>query len=124
VNPGASGGSGGPPGSVEVAIPFSAFGAASGFGPNVPFRYTMTIVRGSLTLDFRPDGAHEDFLSEVVAQTTTTSTQSCPGPGISSTFCELADGSTDAFIPRLPALPFEVPGVASQPDHDQGAGSR
>jgi hypothetical protein len=110
VNPGASGGSGGPPGSVEVAIPLSAFGAGSGFGATTPFRYTMTIVRGVSNFDFRPDGAHEDFLTEVVAQTTTTTTQSCPGPGISSTFCELADGSTDALIPRLPALPHEVPG--------------
>ena len=40
-----------------------------GFGPGVPFRYTMTVARGSLTLDFKPDGAHEDLLSEPVAGT-------------------------------------------------------
>jgi hypothetical protein len=103
VNPGASGGSGGPPGSVEVAIPWAAF-AGTGFGPGVPFRYTMTIVRGSLTLDFKPDGAHEDVLSEVVAGTTTTTGASCPGQGITTTFCELANGSADAYLPRTPVL--------------------
>lgn len=109
VNPGASGGSGGPPGSVEVAIPWSAF-AGSGFGPGVPFRYTMTIVRGSMTLDFIPDGGHEDVLSEPVAGTSTTTTNSCPGVGIGTSFCELADGSTDAWLPRTPPLAHETPG--------------
>jgi hypothetical protein len=107
VNPGASGGSGGPPGSIEVAIPWSAF-AGSGFGPGVPFRYTMTIARGSLTLDFKPDGAHEDVISEAVALTTTTSTNSCPGMGIGNTFCELSDNNVDAFLPRSPALTHET----------------
>ena len=107
VNPGASGGSGGPPGSVEVAIPWSAF-AGTGFGPGVPFRFTMTIVRGNLTLDFKPDGATEDTLSESVAGATTTSENSCPGMGLGTTLCELADGSTDSFIPRTPALNHEA----------------
>ena len=105
VNPGASGGSGGPPGSVEVAIPWASF-AGSGFGPGVPYRFTMTIVRGTLTLDFKPDGAHEDVLSESVAGATTTSENACPGMGLATTLCELADG-TDGFLPRSPALNHE-----------------
>jgi len=112
VNPGASGGSGGPPGSVEVAIPWSAF-AGTGFGPGVPFRFTMTIARGNLAFpvggqDFTPDGAHEDLMSESVAMTTTTSTNSCSGMGIGTTFCELADGSAGAFVPRTPRLGHEA----------------
>jgi hypothetical protein len=109
VNPGASGGSGGPPGSVEVAIPWAAI-AGSGLGPNVPFRYTMTIARGTLSLDFKPDGAHEDLLSESVAGASTTTTNSCPGMGVTTTFCELANGSSDAFLPRTPPLQHETPG--------------
>ena len=74
VNPGASGGSGGPPGSVEVKVPWEAFGCTGcpaacscpGFGPGVPFRFTMDISRGTTSLDFTPDGAHEDVLSEAV----------------------------------------------------------
>jgi hypothetical protein len=108
VNPGASGGSGGPPGSVEVAIPWSSF-AGTGFGPGVPFRFTMTIVRGSLTLDFKPDGAHEDILSETIAGATTTTANACAGMGLNTTACELGDGSSDGFVPRTPALPHETP---------------
>jgi hypothetical protein len=90
---GASGGSGGPPGSVEVAIPWSSF-AGMGFGPGVPFRFTMTIARGNLAFpvggqDFTPDGAVEDLMSEAVAMTTTTTTTGCPGMGVNTTFCEL-----------------------------------
>lgn len=112
VNPGASGGSGGPPGSIEVAIPWSSF-VGTGFGPGVPFRYTMTIARGNLAFpvggqDFTPDGAQEDLMSEAVASTTTTSTSSCPGMGLNNTFCELANGSADAFIPRTPRLADET----------------
>jgi hypothetical protein len=116
VNPGQSGGSGGPPGAVEVAIPWSAFGCVGcpaacvcpGFGPGV--------ARGNLAFpvggqDFTPDGAHEDLMSEAVATTTTTSTSSCPGMGIGATFCELADGSSDAFAPKATVLASEtVPG--------------
>ena len=117
VNPGASGGSGGPPGSVEVAIPWSAFGCTGcpaacncpGFGPDKPFRFTMTVARGNLTYDFAPDGAHEDVMSEAVAGGSTTTTDSCPGFGIGNTACELSDRNTDAFIPRTPALLSEVP---------------
>ena len=109
VNPGASGGSGGPPGSVEVAIPWAAV-AGLGFAPGMPFRYTMTVARGNTTLDYAPDGAHEDLLSEPVAGTSTTTTNSCPGVGVTTTFCELANGSADAWLPRAPALPHETPG--------------
>lgn len=116
VNPGQSGGSGGPPGSVEVAIPWSVFGCAdcpSGFTSGVPFRFTMTVARGNLAFpvggqDFKPDGAHEDVLSEAVARTTTTSTNSCPGMGVVTTFCELADGSVDAFVRKATVLGSET----------------
>lgn len=111
VNPGASGGSGGPPGSVEVAIPWSEFGCTGcpaacscpAFGPGQPFSYTMMIARGTLTLDFTPDGAVEDVMSESVAGTTSRTGDSCPGFGIGTTNCEIADGSMDAFIPAAPA---------------------
>jgi len=112
VNPGASGGSGGPPGSVEVAVPWSSF-AGMGFAPGVPFRFTMTIARGNLAFpiggqDFTPDGAVEDLMSEAVAMTTTTTTTGCPGMGVGNTFCELANGSSDAYVPRSPSLAHEV----------------
>lgn len=107
VNPGASGGSGGPPGSVEVAIPWSTFPPGT-LGPGEPFRYTIVVVRGELTLDFRPNGEHEDLMSEPVAQTTSTTTTSCPGMGLTTTLCELADGSSDSLILRTPALPHEI----------------
>lgn len=119
MNPGQSGGSGGPPGSIEVAIPWSAFACAdcpTGFVPDVPFRFAMTVARGNLAFpvggqDYKPDGAHEDMLTEAVAGTTTTSTNNCPGFGVATTFCELADGSADAFVQRSTILPNEtVPG--------------
>ena len=116
VNPGASGGSGGPPGSIEVAIPWSAFGCPdcpSGFGPSSPFRFTMGVARGNLAFpiggqDFKPDGPFEDVMTEQVAVTTTTSTNSCAGMGVGTTFCELADGSSDAFVLRSTALASEA----------------
>ena len=116
VNPGQSGGSGGPPGSVEVAIPWSAFGCTGcpgacvcpGMGPNTPFRFTMSVARGNLSYDFRPDGAHEDVMSEGVGGGSTTTTNSCPGFGIGNTACELADRNTDAFMPKL-TLNSELP---------------
>jgi hypothetical protein len=119
VNPGTAGGPGGPPGSMEVQFPWEAFGCTGcpaacscpGLGPGVPFRFTMTIVRGALTLDYRPAGAHEDTISESVGGATTTSRDDCAGFGIGNTDCELADGTTDGYIPRNPALPHEsVPG--------------
>jgi hypothetical protein len=113
VNPGTGGSS---PGVTEVAIPWSAFGCTGcpdacscpGFGPGQEFRFTMTVARGSLTLDFTPDGAHEDVMSEPLAGATTTSTNSCGGFGIVTTDCELADASTDALVPRSPNLPHEA----------------
>lgn len=122
VNPGASGGSGGPPGSIEVAIPWSAFGCTGcpaacvcpGFGPGQDFKYTMTISRGNLTLDFKPDGAFEDALSERVAGATTTSPSSCAAGGRTNTLCELADGSTDAFIPAAAASGGRVPKLTAR----------
>jgi hypothetical protein len=106
VDPGASGGSGGPPGRVEVALPWSFFSCdnaarpwtgCAGFGPGDPFVFTMTVARGASNLDYDPDGPHEDTMSEAVAGSTTTTTNSCPGFGIGNTSCEIADGSTDAF---------------------------
>jgi hypothetical protein len=115
VNPGASGGSGGPPGSVEVAIPWSAFagctGCPPGFGPGVDFRFTMTILRGTLTLDFTPDGAIEDVLSEVVSGTTTLTPDGCNfADKIDNTACEIAEkhGSVDAYLPLQPPLTHEL----------------
>lgn len=113
VNPGASGGSGGPPGAVEVAIPWSAFGCTGcpaacscpDFGPGVPFRFSIIIARGTLTLDYTPDGAIEDVMSEPIAGISTVSGDSCPGMGIGTTACELADGSSDGFIPPAAAVP-------------------
>jgi hypothetical protein len=132
VNPGASGGSGGPPGSIEVAIPWSAFGCTGcpsacscpGFGPGQPFRFTMTVARGSLTLDFSPDGAHEDVMSEAVAGTTTTTTDSCPGFGTGNTACELADQTADAYIPRVTlAHELDPGGTVNGLTLNKGAGS-
>jgi hypothetical protein len=115
VNPGATGGSGGPPGSVELAIPWSAFagctGCTPGFGPGVDFRFNMSILRGTLTLDFIPDGAIEDTMSEVVARTTTVTPDSCSFPNkIDNTACEIAGkyGSMDAYLPLAPPLTHEV----------------
>jgi hypothetical protein len=130
VNPGAVGGSGGPPGSIEVAIPWSAFGCTGcpgacscpGFGPGVPFRFTMIIARGELTLDFTPDGALEDPMSEAVAGTTTTTTDSCGGFGIENSSCE-ADGSIDSFIPRSTILPHEMPAGGRVADLQLSRGS-
>jgi len=98
VDPGASGGSGGPPGLIEVAIPWSAFAGC-------------TILRGTLSLDFTPDGAIEDVLTEVVAGTTTLTRDSCSfGNRIDNTACELAEkyGSADAYLPLAPPLVHEI----------------
>lgn len=70
----------------------------------------MTVARGSLTLDFSPDGAHEDVMSEAVAGTTTTSTDSCPGFGTVNTACEIADQTADAYIPQISLAHEQDPG--------------
>ena len=113
VNPGASGGSGGPPGSMEVAIPWSSFGCTGcpqacvcpDFGPGQDFKFSIVIARGIGDLDYAPDGAIEDVMSESVAGTSTTTPDSCPGFGIGTTGCEIADGSVDSFTPLAPPVP-------------------
>jgi hypothetical protein len=106
VNPGASGGSGGPPGGIELAIPWSAFQLLDpDIGPNSEYRFSIVIARGTSTLDYTPDGAIEDVMSEPVAGNSTTTTDSCPGFGIGTTNCEIADGSIDSFILPPPAVP-------------------
>jgi hypothetical protein len=69
----------------------------------------MVVTRGTTSLDYTPDGAYEDVMSEAVASTTTTSLDSCGGFGAVNTDCELADGSADAFVPRTPVLNHEIP---------------
>jgi hypothetical protein len=109
VNPGASGGSGGPPGSVEVAIPWSMFGCTGcpdacvcpGFGPGQDYKFTMIIARGESAIDYIPRGAIEDTLSECPAGRTSRTTDSCPGFGIGNTLCEIGDGSVDTFVPDV-----------------------
>ena len=116
VDPGASGGSGGPPGKVEVAIPWNAFGCTGcpgacscpGFGPGQDFRFMIMVARGTTSLDFRVDGAIEDVMSEAVGGTSTTSADDCAGFGTGNTNCEIADGSQDAYVPRSPSLPHEA----------------
>jgi hypothetical protein len=97
-----------------VAVPWSAFGCTGcpaacscpGFGPGQDYRFSTVVARGTTTLDYTPDGAIEDVFSEATAQTTTTTTDSCPGFGIGTTACEIADGTSDAFIPGGgPAVP-------------------
>jgi len=113
VNPGASGGSGGPPGAVEVAVPWSAFGCTGcpgacscpGFGPGQDYAYTLVISRGEFVGDFVPRGEIEDIFSEPVAGTSTRTTDSCPGTGAANTLCEISDTSTDSFIPAAVAAP-------------------
>jgi hypothetical protein len=113
VDPGAIGGSGGPPGAVELAVPWSAFGCTGcpsscscpGFGPGQDFAYTLTISRGEFVFDFAPRGEMEDIFSEAVAGASTRTTDSCPGTGIGTTLCELNDTSTDSFIPAAAAAP-------------------
>ncbi len=118
VNPGASGGSGGPPGSVEVAIPWADFGCTGcpdacdcpAFGPGDEYRYQIMIARGTLSLDYTPDGAIEDVISETIGGLNTTSPNDCGGFGIGNTDCEIADGSLDGYIPE--GKPMATPGGA------------
>lgn len=113
VNPGASGGSGGPPGSVEVKIPWSLFGCTGcpaacvcpDFGPGQDYKIAMIVARDNGGLDFNPDGAIEDTISESIGGTTTTTTNDCPGFGIGNTTCEISDGSVDSFIPLGVPIP-------------------
>jgi len=103
---GPAAGSGGPPATVEFAVPWSHFGCTGcpgacscpGFGPGLEFTATLLLSRGTITLDFSPDGPIEDVLSEATAGTYTTTTHDCPGFGVGTTACEITDGSTDAFF--------------------------
>jgi hypothetical protein len=77
----------------------------------VDYRFTMSILRGTLTLDFTPDGAIEDVMSEVTAGGTTLTPDSCASADpIDNTLCEIAEdyGSTDAYTPIAPPLAHEV----------------
>jgi hypothetical protein len=113
-----------PPFSFELAIPWAAFGctnwteqegcgvdatAAScgcpDFGPGMVFSFTSVVSRARPTGDFNPWGAIEDVGSEAVAGTTTMTTNSCPGKGIGTTRCEIADGSSDTFAPERVLAP-------------------
>jgi len=115
----------------EVAVPWDVFGctnwteqegcgvggtAAScgcpDLGPGTAFNFTTVVSRADFTLDFNPSGAIEDVASEAVAGMTTVTTNSCPGEGIETTGCEIADGSTDSFAPELVLGPGgTVPGL-------------
>jgi hypothetical protein len=116
---------------LEAAIPWVAFGCTNwteqdgcgagatatscgcpDFGPGTPFNFAFVVSRAELTLDFSPWGAIEDVGSEAVAGTTTVTTNSCPGEGIGTTRCEIANGSTDSFAPELVLEPGgTVPGL-------------
>ena len=81
-------------------------------GPGTPFGFTTVVSRAELTGDFNPWGAIEDVASEAVAGTTTVTTNGCPGEGIGTTSCEIANGSADAFAPDLVLDPGgTVPGL-------------
>lgn len=106
------------PPTIELAVPWSGFGCTGcplacscpGFGPGQAFTYTAVISRGEFFLDFVPRGEMEDVMSEAAAGTTTTTTNDCPGTGIGTTLCEIADGSSDAFVPgACPAGAGDVP---------------
>jgi hypothetical protein len=88
-------------------LPWEAFDCpgCAPFEHGDDFRWTFLVSRGSFTLDYSPSGAIEDVASEAVAGTSTTTTNHCAGPGTATTLCELADGSTDAFLPLISAAP-------------------
>ena len=101
LDPGTPGGTGGPPGKIETAVPWAAFtcDGCPTFLPGDPFRFTFISAEGlaSPIPPFTPNGPIEDLVSEQVAGTHTTSPNSCTsGPG--STSCELADDSADGFL--------------------------
>ncbi len=91
----------------EIAIPWEAFDCAGcvPFGPGDAFQWTMAISRGTLTLDYTPDGPIEDVMTEAVPATWTTTSTDCATPGSATTLCEIADGSSDAFVPLAPQAP-------------------
>jgi hypothetical protein len=93
-----------PTGEVEFATPWEVFECAGcpPLDPAGDFRWTAEVNRGMFFLDYMPSGPVEDVMSEAVAGTWTTTSDSCATPGAASTLCEIADGSTDAFIPPSP----------------------
>jgi hypothetical protein len=95
-NPGTSGATI-PAVALELAVPWTAF--SGDLAPGETFHLGMTVARGTITLDYTPDGPIEDALTEAVAGTTTSTPDDCPGTGTTTTLCELADGSQDAFFP-------------------------
>jgi hypothetical protein len=104
--------------SPELAVPWSAFGCTGcpdacscpDFGPGQEFTFTAVISRGEFVLDFVPRGEVEDVMSESVATSTSTTPDSCPGAGLGTTLCEIADASSDAFVPgACPAGAGDVP---------------
>jgi hypothetical protein len=109
VDPGATGGSGGPPGKIELAVPWEAFNCAGcvPFGPGTEFSWVLSVSRGLVGGQaYVPFGAIEDVPTEPVAGSETSSPDSCPQPGTASLLCELADGSVDGFaLEFLPASP-------------------
>jgi hypothetical protein len=95
------------PHEYEIAVPWEAFDCAgcAPFGPGDEFRWTMEVSRGELNLDYQPDGAIEDVMTEAVAGAWTTTSNGCAVPGTSTILCELADGSADALVPLAPTPP-------------------
>lgn len=75
------------------------------FGPGTSFSFTTVVSRAMFTLDFNPSGAIEDVASEAFAGATTRTTNGCPGSGIGTTQCEIADASTDTFGPATAVNP-------------------
>ena len=111
VDPGEQGSSSGPPGKVEFGISFAdILNAATPITAGDSYRFSILAARGAEigTFDFAPNAGIEDILSEPTAQATSTTLTSCPGFGTGNVTCELADRSSDAFVPRS-ALPHEVP---------------
>ena len=101
IFPGEVGGSGGPPGVVEIAVPFSAFDCPGcpEFGPGQPYKFTLMIAAGDVLFPFfTPSGPIEDTITEEVAGTFTTTQDSCT-IGTGTTDCELnGDDSADAYV--------------------------
>ncbi|MDX1389026.1 MAG: hypothetical protein R3344_07535, partial [Acidobacteriota bacterium] len=95
------------PPEYELEVPWEAFvcDGCVPFGPGDDFRWTMAVSRGLFTFDYTPDGPIEDVMSEAVAGTWTTTPDGCDTAGSAATLCELADGSSDAFVPLAPRAP-------------------
>ncbi len=101
LDPGVAGGTGGPPGKIETAVPWSAFQCTGcpSFVPGDAFKFTYMNAAGTASPipPFTPSGPIEDLVTEEVAGTYTTTPNSCT-IGAGTTQCELADGSSDGYI--------------------------